>query len=97
MRLLSSTDFASHANTTYELWMGDGAMALTLVDIRPLPQTAYPGAMRQPFSLIFRSGVQHVLPQRTYSLRNPVGDVQDIFLTPVGRDASGVIYEAIFN
>lgn len=97
MRLLSSADFANQANTTYELWLGDGAMNLTLVDIRPLPAGGFKGAMREPFSLIFRSGVQHVLPQRIYSLKNAVGGVQDVFLVPVGRDAGGVIYEAIFN
>lgn len=97
MQLLNSADFANQANTTYELWLGDGAMNLTLVDIRPLPTTAHAGSMRQPFSLIFRSSVRHVLPQRTYQLKNAFSGVQDIFLVPVGRDAAGVLYEAIFN
>ncbi|HJV41343.1 DUF6916 family protein [Caulobacter sp.] len=97
MQLLSSADFASQANTSYELWLGDGAMNLTLVDIRPLPAAAHAGSMRQPFSLIFRSSVRHVLPQRTYQLKNAASGVQEVFLVPVGRDAAGVLYEAIFN
>lgn len=97
MQLLASTDFANQANTTYELWLGDSAMSLTLIDIRPLPGRAHPGSMRQPFSLIFRSAVQHVLPQRIYTLKNAASGTQDVFLVPVGRDQAGVIYEAVFN
>jgi hypothetical protein len=97
VRLLASTDFANQANTTYELWLGASAMNLTLIDIRPLAAMAYPGMTRQPFSLIFRSGVQNVLPQRIYQLKNAASGMQDVFLAPIGRDASGVIYEAVFN
>lgn len=97
MQLLASADFANQANTTFELWLGDSAMNLTLVDIRPLPAGGFSGAMRHPFSLIFRSAVQQVLPQRIYRLKNATGGVQDVFLVPVARDAQGVTYEAVFN
>ncbi len=97
MQLLASTDFASQANTTYELWLGDSAMTLTLVDIQPLAAPQNAAQMRHPFSLIFRSTVQLVLPQRIYRLKNAASGEIEIFLVPIGRDASGVTYQAVFN
>ncbi|MFN3943833.1 MAG: DUF6916 family protein [Allosphingosinicella sp.] len=48
------------------------------------------------FRLIFRGSGEAVLPQAIYSLRD--GDTcHDMFLVPIGRDAAGCQYEAIFN
>lgn len=51
----------------------------------------------QPFSLIFRSSSQVVLPQKLYSLRCAMLGRLEIFLVPVARDTKGIVYQAIFN
>ena len=53
--------------------------------------------MREPFSLIFRSSSQVVLPQRMYPLAHAAMGQFDIFMVPIGRDARGVVYQAIYN
>ena len=96
-RLEAERDFHA-ADQVFDVLLGDSSIAMTLVEIDKL--SPHPGAMREAFSLIFRSESQLVLPQRTYSMRNrsienaePVG----VFLVPIGRDAKGVRYQAVFN
>ena len=96
MQFLAAADFAAQANSVYEVDLGASSMQLTLVDIRPLPANGFADAKRAPFSLILRSTVQVVLPQRIYRLRHAAGLVE-MFIVPVGRDATGVTYEAIYN
>lgn len=97
MQLLSHETFAARANETFDLGMGESAMPLTLVEVQPLTTHAYPGMLRSPFSLMFRSGSPVVLPQKVYRLKNATMGPVDIFLVPVGRDVSGVVYQAVFN
>lgn len=98
MDLLPIEQFAAVANETFDLQIGEAGHPLTLVEVRPLPaQNAGFGLVRQPFSLMFRSGSPVVLPQRTYRLKNATMGTLGIFIVPVGRDAQGVTYQAIFN
>jgi hypothetical protein len=55
------------------------------------------GRTRVPFSLIFRSGPGLVRPQRIYRLEHAELGTLELFLVPIGRDAEGVRYEAIFT
>ncbi len=49
------------------------------------------------FSLVFTGPSEPVLVQRTYRLvHDELGDL-DIFIVPIGRDDTGVRYEAVFN
>jgi hypothetical protein len=71
--------------------------ALTLAEARLLPARFAPEGVRPPFSLIFLGPDENVLPQKLYRLRHEdLGEVT-IFLVPVGRDAKGVSYQAVFN
>ncbi len=97
MSLIQVDHFAKTANTSFELSLGETSMMLTLVEIKPIKTQAFPGMMRQPFSLTFRSATQLVLPQRIYRLTNAATGPMDIFLVPVGRDAQGVSYQAVYN
>jgi len=72
-------------------------LELTLETVEPLSLNGGPKGMRPPFSLMFRCPDQRVLPQRQYRLDHPaIGEVS-IFIVPIGRDETGVRYEAIFN
>lgn len=51
----------------------------------------------EQFSLVFRAHHDVPVPARIFRMSSDaVGDV-DMFLTPVGRDAGCVLYEASFN
>lgn len=95
--MLALQDFAQAVNQGFDLMIGEATMALTLVEAKPLPVHPFPGMMRAPFSLMFRSGKAVVLPQRLYRLRHADLGAIDLFLVPVGRDVQGVLYQALFN
>jgi len=97
MQLLSRETFAGRAGETFDLAMGDGALTLTLTEVTPLPARPFPGMMRAPFSLIFRSTNPVVLPQKIYRLNNPAMGALDVFLVPIGRDVKGAVYQAVFS
>jgi hypothetical protein len=52
---------------------------------------------RTPFSLVFRSPPGAPMPQRIYRLQHEeLGDLE-LFLVPIGPDADGMCYEAVFS
>jgi len=68
---------------------------LTLIEAKALRNFA--NAPRAPFSLVFTSQGDFVLPQRMYPLRHPVLGLQSVFLVPIRKDGDKVSYEAVFN
>ena len=92
--LLRCEDFAAHLNSPFNMAAGDATTALELIAVTRLPQHA---RSRQPFSLLFRGAGTTVWPQGIYHLSRPGLEQLEIFLVPVGRDESGVRYEAIFS
>lgn len=89
--------FAPHVGETFDLALGDSAVPLTLVEASPLPVNVYPGMLRAPFLLLFRSGSAVVLPQRVYLVQNAALGRLDLFLVPLARDRAGIVYQAVFN
>jgi hypothetical protein len=51
----------------------------------------------EPFSLVLRGPREPALPQATYALRHPRLGTIELFLVPIGQDAQGLRYEALFN
>jgi hypothetical protein len=77
-----------------------GRLRLELLEAR----TIEPGAaavstdgVRTPFRLLFRGPSAPLMPQRIYRLEHGAIGALEIFIVPVGRDAAGVRYEAIFG
>ncbi|NUQ28253.1 MAG: hypothetical protein HOQ35_07035 [Acidobacteriaceae bacterium] len=97
MQFLQLDYFANHVNETFALDLGGANHDLTLVQASPMPFRNRDGLVRAPFRLLFRSTLQIVFPQRTYSLTNATTGQLSIFLVPIGRDVQGVLYEAVFN
>src|SRR5688572_23279165 len=81
----------------------DQPVELKLISATPLtlhePLETRPDIARRriPFSLLFVGDARIILPQRIYRMENDVLGALDIFLVPIGRDAGGTQYEAIFN
>lgn len=76
---------------------GQDAEDLELVSVSPGSEPAVPGG-RVPFSLMFRSSRKDVyVPQGCRSLLHPVLGRAEVFLVPIGPDATGMRYEAVFS
>ncbi|RZJ46323.1 MAG: hypothetical protein EON87_05065 [Brevundimonas sp.] len=97
MQILQCETFAGRANETFDVGVGVSSVPMTLIQVQPLPVQAYAGMMRAPFSLTFRSESPVLLPQQIYRMNNATLGALDIFLVPVARDVSGILYQAVFN
>ncbi|MEW6021171.1 MAG: hypothetical protein AB1807_03415 [Pseudomonadota bacterium] len=84
---------AAVCNSAFTVSGLDG-LALTLYEALPLAGAA---PDEHHFSLGFRGPAAPQLEQGTYTLDHAVLGTLAIFLVPVGRDAGGVQYQAIFN
>jgi hypothetical protein len=74
---------------------GNPPIKLTLTEAKPIQN--YAKAARAPFSLLFTTQGDFVLPQRMYALRHAALGLQSIFLVPIAKDRDKVTYEAVFN
>jgi Domain of unknown function (DUF6916) len=90
-------DFADKIGHVFAVTEADfPAIPLTLTEAEPLPNRPGPG-MRPPFSLVFLAKDPRILPQRLYRLAHEEMGELTIFLVPIGKDAEGVSYQAVFN
>jgi hypothetical protein len=91
-------DFAAHLHSHFDVldeYAGPGGVAceLELVEVSDEARSA----RQEVFSILLAGPRQHFLPQRTYTLRHPALGEQALFLVPVGQDAGGYQYQAVFN
>jgi hypothetical protein len=52
---------------------------------------------RVPFTLVFYGPADNVLPQMIYRLEHESLGPMEVFLVPIGPDAVGMRYEAVFT
>ncbi|HVN01525.1 MAG TPA: hypothetical protein VMT68_15055 [Caulobacteraceae bacterium] len=97
MAVLQFESFNPHLNSTFVLQLGESTIDLTLTEAAKTPVRVYPGMMREPFSLIFKSASPVVLPQRLYPFQHPAMGRLDIFIVPIAREPAGVVYQAVFS
>jgi hypothetical protein len=87
--------FAPHLGSRFAVALSDGVLELELCAVEAL--RVAPNAPRAPFALRFQTpAVMRHLPQRIHALAHPVLGTLEIFLVPLGADASGMRYEAVF-
>lgn len=71
------------------------------IDVELVEATPLGGAKTSPrgqaFSLVFRAPGGELVPQRIYRVEHDELGAHDIFLVPIGPDAGGMRYEAIFT
>jgi hypothetical protein len=78
----------------------DADITAELIEARPLGaagRAAGTPPRRVPFSLSFRTPRTPLLPQRIYEVVHDELGSYEIFLVPIGPDAEGMVYEAIFT
>lgn len=85
--------FSGHLGDSFRVHPDDSsALDLELVSATELGESS-----GRPFSIVFRGPKDVLLPQRIYRMEHEQIGAFDIFLVPIGPDAEGLLYEAIFN
>jgi hypothetical protein len=72
-------------------------MPAHLIEVRPLALDGDSRRKRSPFSLVFRGPAAGHLPQDMYDLKCGEFEMPGVFLVPLGPDAEGMLYEAVFT
>ena len=67
------------------------------VELADVSASDNPGPSRRQFSLLFRGGPSPPLPQGIYAAEHEQLGRLELFLVPLGPDASGQRYEAVFT
>ena len=97
----SLQDFSRHLGDRFQtLWGSADPVELEFIEaaqLRSRPRGDNPNIRSDPFSLLFRGPFAPALPQRIHRLVHPQLGPLEIFLVPIGPDAAGARYEAIFN
>jgi hypothetical protein len=103
--------FAARLGETFRIHppgLDQAPLEACLVDVAPAPGTVREGppvsqsapgnaVWRTPFAIVLRGPHTPVLPQRTYELSHPALGTFGLFLVPIGPDATGMRYEAVFG
>ena len=86
--------FSDKVNTTFQMHYGESQTAsLELVSATDLGSTP----RQTQFSLIFRAPESAPVHQGVYRVDHDTLGPLDLFLVPIGKDSSGVQYQAVFN
>ena len=91
-------DFHACLGQAFTVRLEDGqTIGMVLKEANPLGTFNPAVQKRQAFSLIFRGPPQPVLPQMIYPMANDSLGPLDLFIVPVGPDAQGLCYDAVFT
>jgi hypothetical protein len=97
---LSAETFRPRIGGTFRLELEDGEVELELIEVEEggteATKAADAAGLRQPFSVVFRGPVEPLLPQRTYSVTQEEIGSFPLFIVPIGQDAAGTQYQAVF-
>lgn len=94
IKQLTCEDFATLPKGSLSLEHDGQRIQLQVVETRALPS----GSPRQnPFALVLIGPASPLLPQGIYGLLHPQHGRLDLFMVPIGSDASHTRYEIIFN
>ena len=88
--------FSPHVGETFRVHLRDAAWIDTELISATADLVERPG-VRAPFTVVFRGPPQPVLPQRIYRFEHGKVGAFEMFIVPIGPDASGMRYEAVFN
>ena len=95
---LSHSSFEEQLNTPFRIHFGgESPLEVVLFEVRL--HEPHDGPRKQPYSVYFRGPGRPVpvLPQAIYRVEHDRMGTMDIFLVPIGPDAQGMRYEAVFN
>ena len=95
---LTADFFAPYLNEEFRLLRdGQESVPWELMEVQDLGTHESQNGNRSPFSLVFRAPKDYLVPQGILTLEQEQAGRLDIFLVPIGPDAQGMLYEAVFN
>jgi hypothetical protein len=95
---LTVESFAPHVGTSFGAETSEGQkVELRLTSARKVMESQAAHLQRHPFSLYFTGPPSPLLEQRIYHLTHDSIGAMDLFLVPIGKDAEGYRYEAVFT
>jgi hypothetical protein len=96
----TEAEFRQNLNTQFRLLVDietPKPIDLTLVEVESRPSDAHEEAGMERFSVFFMSSLEFLLSQGVYRLSHPQMGEFDVFLVPLGQEADGFRYEAVYN
>jgi len=91
---VNSETFKQQLHTSFQVRSGDSEpISMQLIDVRE-PPTA-PGS--ELFCLHFRGPSSPRLPQKIWRFQHEKIGALDLFMTAVGADETGIVYEVVFH
>lgn len=95
-RPLTEKEFSKHVNTKFRIATED-PIDIELIEVKGYLSKENEQSGMERFSLFFKGPENQFLPQQSYKLEHEGMGAFDLFLVPIGQDASGFNYEAVFN
>ena len=93
---LTPASFEAHLGTPFRIhYGGESPLEAVLYEVKR--HEPHPGPRSEPFSALFRGALRPILPQGIYRVEYEAMGTLEIFLVPIGPDAQGMRYEAVFN
>jgi len=90
--------FKPHVGQPFRVIVDDTHEMITLLsEVSPWGHEEALSRPRIPFSLVFHARPDAVIQQQVYRIESQVLEPFDCFLVPIGPDAGGMRYEAIFT
>jgi len=94
--------FAEYLGERFRMYVdAERALDVELIEVVPYGSRATKpsgaGGGREPFSILFRGPATPVVPQRIYRIAHDRFGMLELFLVPIGPDAHGMRYEAVFS
>lgn len=89
--------FKPHLGEIFRVIVGDEQMRVKLTEVSPWGPLASKGRPRVPFSLLFHTVPEAVVPQAIYRVESDTMEPMELFLVPLGPDERGMRYEAVFT
>lgn len=77
-------------------WPDGAPEVVELTEASALPVQGA-GVRQEPFSLIFRARTESRLAQGMVNIRHDTVEPIALFIVPIGKDAEGCYFQAIFN
>ena len=94
----TGADYAKHVNTNFRVELeSPRPIEVKLIAVTPRAIEPNEEAGMERFSVVFAGPTDVFLPQNLYRMTRPDMGEFEIFLVPLGQEADGFRYEAVYN
>jgi hypothetical protein len=90
-------NFQARLGELFTIVDGEQRLPVKLTEVFPWGARDAENRPRVPFSVVFHTVPQGVIPQKIYRVENENMEPFEAFLTPIGPDERGMRYEAVFT